>query len=145
MRRSKNYKSTTDVNTGSDYYYGDSKYLSVPNRLTEPTRTAYIDDKEADMKKLAEIFATETSRKSVEENYPWFDSNVTKFILSSIEDFKKLLKWLDDLEQAEKWNQKEISEIFFGLGRWVSVNLVVSALHSADYDADGWSCQCYFF
>ena len=114
LRKSKT-KSSPDGNTGKDYYYGDSKFVSVP-RNTAPTRTAYIDDKEADMKKLAEIFVTESSRKSVEENYPWFDSNVTKFILSSIEDFKKLLKWLDDLEQAEKWNQKEISEIFFGLG-----------------------------
>ena len=98
-----------------------SSYLSVPRKLVEPTRTAKIDDKEADMKELAEIFSNETTRKSVQKEYPWFDSNVTKFILTSIEDFKKLLKWLDDLEQEEKWNEREINEILFGLG----IDLVV--------------------
>ena len=113
---------TKKVKNNPDKY--NSKYLSVPRKLVEPTRTAKIDDKEADMKELAEIFSNETTRKSVQKEYPWFDSNVTKFILTSIEDFKKLLKWLDDLEQAEKWNEREINEILFGLG----ITLVMAAL-----------------
>ena len=123
-------KSRPKKHKGSEYYYGESKYLSVPTKLMGPTRTAYIDDKEADMKELADIFGNENSRKSVQKNYPWFDSNATKFILTSIEDFKKLLKWLDDLEQAEKWNQREISEIFFGLGKisTLSFNFFVAKL-----------------
>ena len=127
--------SNSKNNITNDYYYGPSKFLSVPDKLVESTRTAKIDDKEADMKELAEIFANETSRKSVEENYPWFDSNVTEFILTSIEDFKKLLKWLDDLEQAEKWNEREINEILFGLG----INLVMFSYLFWRIDAD---CMC---
>ena len=97
-------------------YSGNSKFLFVPQKLLTPSRERKLDDKEAEMRQIAEIFSDEISRKNVQEKCPWVDSHVVDFVLTSIEDFKTLLKWLEDLESEEIWNQKDINDVLYGLG-----------------------------
>ena len=103
-------------------FYGPSKFLSVPRKLAVNSRTTKLDDKEAEMRQIAEIFSDQVAIKSVQEKCPWIDTNVVKFVLTSVEDFKTLLKWLDDLESEEKWNENEMNDVLYGLGNYPTIN-----------------------
>ena len=80
------------------------------------SRTPKLDDKEAEMRQMAEIFSDQTSLQNIQSQCPWYDDNVVRFVLASIEDFKTLLKWLDDLESEDKWNEKDMNDVLYGLG-----------------------------
>ena len=101
---------------GNQNYYGRSKFLSVPRNVSMASRTPKLDDKEAEMRQMAEIFSDQTSLQNIQSQCPWYDDNVVRFVLASIEDFKTLLKWLDDLESEDKWNEKDMNDVLYGLG-----------------------------
>ena len=76
-------------------------------------RLGALDNKEADMRELWENYSSEEYR----EDKPWVTENVTKFVLQSVEDFQTLLKWLEDLQTEEKWDNWKINDITYGLGK----------------------------
>ena len=92
------------------------RYLYIKpsrNQTDSYKRLSTLDNKEAEMRELWENYSSEEYR----EDKPWVTENVTKFVSQSVQDFQTLLKWLEDLQTEEKWDNWKINDITYGLGK----------------------------
>lgn len=93
----------------------ENKYLyiaPVKNHQDSYKRLSVLDNKEAEMRDIWENYSSVEFR----EDKPWLTDEVIKFVSQSVEDFQTLLKWLEDLQTEEKWNNLKINDITYGLG-----------------------------
>ena len=109
-RHKKAIQKLLKLKTENDKYL----YIKPPrNHHDSYKRLSTLDNKEAEIRDLWEMYSSDGYR----EDKPWLTEDVSKFVSQSVQDFQTLLKWLEDLQTEEKWDNWKINDITYGLGK----------------------------
>ena len=86
--------------------------LRINSKVLSDKGMAQLDDKEAEMREIAENYSCDKFLLCK----PWVTPPVLKFVEQSVQDFQTLLTWLEDLQSAKEWNDQAVKDVTFGLG-----------------------------
>ena len=84
------------------------KFITIKRNLDHSSRELSLYDKEAEVREISDAFSQSSSS-------PWHTESVTRFVKRSVQDFQTLLKWLEELEGKEKWDEAAICDVTYGL------------------------------